>query len=169
MKLHGSDGDVQFIIAPVISKSTSSVEIAAQQPSGSDLYESTIAVDATKGDKDKLTTGKDAWYVDVDKTDSISYAENVKVYTYKGENSKGYRVDKSAAAGVVASAVANASEKSTSYLDVNGQYINLGLDDGKKSVNKITFALMRVYDDQIQEIYSIQTSVANGQEASFAK
>ena len=169
LKLHGSDGDVQFIIAPVISKTTSSVEIAAQQPSGSDLYESTIAVDATKGDKDKLTTGKDAWYVDVDKTDSISYAENVKVYTYKGENSKGYRVDKSAAAGVVASAVANASEKSTSYLDVNGQYINLGLDDGKKSVNKITFALMRVYDDQIQEIYSIQTSVANGQEAGFAK
>ena len=165
--LHGSDGDVQFVFAPVISKTTSSVEIAAKQPSGSDLYASTIAVGQV-GDKTN-TTGKDAWYVDVDETDSISYAENVKVYTYKGENSKGYRVAKGAAAGVVASAVSNASEKTTSYLDVNGQYINLGLDGEAKSLNKVTFALMRVYDDQIQEIYSIQTSAANGQEASFAK
>ena len=165
--LQGSDGDVQFVFAPVISKTTSSVEIAAKQPSGSDLYASTIDVGQV-GDKTN-TTGKDAWYVDVDKTDSISYAENVKVYTYKGENSKGYRVAKGAAAGVVASAVSNASEKTTSYLDVNGQYINLGLDGETKSLNKVTFALMRVYDDQIQEIYSIQPSSANGQEAPFAK
>lgn len=164
--LHGSEGDVQFVFAPVISKTTSSIEIAAKETSGK--YVSTIDVAADKGNK-TATTAKDAWYVDVDATDSISYAENVKVYTYKGENSKGYRVDKSAAAGVVASAVSNASLKTTSYLDENGQYINLGLDGETKSLNKITFALMRVYDDQIQEIYSIQSSAANGQEASFAK
>ena len=153
-ELKGPDGKVTFIFAPVISKSATDVEIPVD---GS--YKSTIKKDAAYGGTEV------AYYVSVNDTDTISYANDVKVYSFKGSNSKGYKVSKGAAASVIASAVPTAG-----YLDTSSMYINLGkasdVAGGKKSPNTITFALMRVYDDEVQEIYTIQTSDANGREAS---
>lgn len=150
--LTGPDGKVTFVLAPVISKTSSEIEI----PVGAD-YASTIKCDSA-------INSKEAWYVSINDTDTISYADDVNVYSYKGNNSNGYKVSKGAAASVIASSV-----PSVGYLDSDSIYINLGAKDETKSMNTITFALLRVYDDEVQEVYSIQTSDANGREAVFAK
>lgn len=150
--LTGPDGKVTFVLAPVISKTSSEVEIPVDS-----AFASTIKF----GRYDASAT-KDSWYVSINDTDTISYADDVNVYTYKGNNSNGYKVSKGAAASVIASSV-----PTVGYLDSDSIYINLGTDGETKSMNTITFALLRVYDDEVQEVYSIQTSDANGREADF--
>ena len=112
------------------------------------------------------TSGKNAWYMNAAGDKTYSYDADVKVYTFDGEKTKGYRVNIGAPAAVAKTFAASASAKSTSYLDAAGMYINLGMTGETKSANTVAFALLRTHDDIVKEVYSISMPKAD-KDATF--
>lgn len=135
------DGErVEYILAPVVDSNGSCVTI------GNVNYGDCV------GDKYDVTYDKYAWYMNVVGDDTLPYTSDTKFYRYDGNTKK---VSVTDASGIVKSFVTSPGYKTTSYLDTAGLYINLGMSGEKRSLNRIAFALIRVHDDIVKEIYSI--------------
>lgn len=143
------DGEaVKYVFGPVIARDANSVTVGA------------VGYGNTKGDKTTTTTGNNAYFTDIAGT-VYAYESTVKVYTYNGQAKSGYRVESGNGGSVANSAFGRANSNTTSHLDTAGEWINLGMAGegaANPSVNTVSFVLLRVYDDRVQEVYSIAMS-----------
>ena len=141
------DGEqVEYMLYPVVDKTSDSITL------GTDLKVDTV-------------DGLKAWIMG-DAGESFSYESNVKVYTYDGRKANGYKVN-AGAAGAVAKTMAVDAGK----LGASKEWIDLGnVNNGtaKKATNTVAFALVRVHDDRVREVYSITMS-DDDKSAAFAE
>ena len=145
---------VEFILAPVLDKSASSITIGG------------ITYDNTTADK-AVTSGNYAYFTDAAGKD-YSYDSTYAVYTFSGEESKSNKVETGNGGSVVKSSYpSKANDNNTSYIDKAGKYVTLGLQGESESINSVSFALLKVYDKRVQVAYSITLDENSDSKAPF--
>lgn len=126
------DGDVSFVFAPVIDKNSAGVTVALK------LTKQDVTMKGAENPVNVYASGI------AGKT--FSYAADVKAYAYDGNARDNFKLEAIGASGVVKSSIVNAGK------DTNGTIINWESAD-----NSVAYALLRLVDNQVQEILSIST------------
>ncbi len=162
----GDDDDhVQFVLAPVYDRQGESVNVFTDVKY--DTFSDSFVQGATDEDNSVVSDAdnKAAYYVEEGAIDAYSFDSDVAVYTYNGTRGAKFRTGVGTSSSIIKS---NILSSGTGKLDTAGTFINLGLQDEARSSNRIHFVLMRVYDGTAQEVYFIQMSNENGQDAVFS-